>query len=196
MLEWYLPLLLFIIVAAFTPGPNNIIALGIGFNWGFKKVIPHIFGVTIGFPVMLLLIGFLLKPILEKYSLIFTVLKFISAIYILYLAYKIATAPIEIDEQNSKKPITFLESLAFQWINPKAWAGALATITLYIPKDNYNLALILAAITSAISIIFAIALWGYMGKKIKILLSKKSHVKLFNYIMAITLCLSVFMILF
>ncbi len=196
MLEWYLPLLLFIIVATFTPGPNNIIALGIGFNWGFKKVIPHIFGVTIGFPVMLLLIGFLLKPILEKYSLIFTILKFISAIYILYLAYKIATAPIEIDEQNSKKPITFLESLAFQWINPKAWAGALATITLYIPKDNYNLALILAAITSAINIIFAIALWGYMGKKIKILLSKKSHIKLFNYIMAITLCLSVFMILF
>ncbi len=196
MLEWYLPLLLFIIVATFTPGPNNIIALGIGFNWGFKKVIPHIFGVTIGFPVMLLLIGFLLKPILEKYSLIFTILKFISAIYILYLAYKIATAPIEIDEQNYKKPITFLESLAFQWMNPKAWAGALATITLYIPKDNYNLALILAAITSAINIIFAIALWGYMGKKIKILLSKKSHIKLFNYIMAITLCLSVFMILF
>lgn len=196
MLDWYLPLLLFIIVAAFTPGPNNIIALGIGFNWGFKKVIPHIFGVTIGFPVMLLLIGFLLKPILEKYSLIFTILKFISAIYILYLAYKIATASIEIDEQNSKKPITFLESLAFQWINPKAWAGALATITLYIPKDNYNFALILAAITSAINIIFAIALWGYLGKKIKLFLSKKSHVKIFNYTMAIALCFSVFMILF
>ena len=193
MLDWFLPLLLFILVAGFTPGPNNIIAMGIGFNWGFKKVIPHIVGVTVGFPIMLLLIGFVLKPILEQFSTLFIVLKFLSAAYIIYLAYKIATAPVNIDAQEQKKPITFVESMAFQWINPKAWAGALATVTLYIPQDRFTLGLIVAAISSAITIIFAIALWGYMGKKIKLLLSNSKHIRLFNYTMAATLCISVFM---
>ncbi len=193
MLDWFLPLLLFIVVAGFTPGPNNIIAMGIGFNWGFKKVLPHLLGVSVGFPIMLLLIGFVLKPILEQFSTIFIALKFLSAIYIIYLAYKIATAPVNLEEQEQKKPITFFESVAFQWINPKAWAGAMATVTLYIPQNSFTLGLIIAAISSAITIIFAIALWGYMGKKIKLLLSNATHIRVFNYTMAITLCISVFL---
>jgi len=195
MFEWFLPLFLFILVAGFTPGPNNIIAMGIGFNWGFKRVIPHILGVTVGFPIMLLLIGFVLKPILEQHHSILLILKYLSGAYILYLAYKIATAPLNVDEQEHKKPITFFESVAFQWINPKGWAGALATITLYIPQSQFSFGLIVAAVCSAITIVFAIALWGYMGKKIKLLLSQESHIKLFNYTMALLLSLSVFMML-
>ena len=195
MLDWFLPLLLFIAVAGFTPGPNNIIAMGIGFNWGFRKVLPHLFGVSVGFPIMLLLIGFLLKPVLEQYTTLFIILKFLSAFYILYLAYKIATAPVNFDEQEHKKPITFLESMAFQWINPKAWAGAMATVTLYIPQSQFILGLIIAAVSSAVTIVFAIALWGYMGKKIKLLFSRERHVKLFNYAMAVALSVSVFMMM-
>lgn len=195
MLEWFLPLLLFIIVAGFTPGPNNIIAMSIGFSWGFKHVVPHILGVTIGFPIMLLLIGFVLKPILENYTTLFTLLQYASAAYILYLAYKIATAPLEFQEEESKKPISFFESLLFQWINPKAWAGAMATVTLYVPKDNYTFGLIVAAVSSAVTIVFAISLWTYMGKKIKKLLSKPKQIQLFNYTMAAALLLSVGMML-
>ncbi len=195
MLDWFLPLLLFIAVAGFTPGPNNIIAMGIGFNWGFRKVLPHLLGVSVGFPIMLLLIGFVLKPILEQHITLFVILKFLSAIYIFYLAYKIATAPVNLDEQEHKKPITFLESMAFQWINPKAWAGAMATVTLYIPQSQFILGLIIAALSSAITIVFAIALWGYMGKKIKFLFSRESHVRIFNYIMAIALSISLFMMI-
>ncbi len=193
MFEWFLPLFLFIVVAGFTPGPNNIIAMGIGFNWGFKRVIPHILGVTVGFPIMLLLIGFVLKPILEQHHSILLTLKYLSSAYILYLAYKIATAPLNVDEQEYKKPITFFESVAFQWINPKGWAGALATITLYIPQSQFSFGLIVAAVCSAITIVFAIALWGYMGKKIKLMLSQESHIKLFNYTMALLLLFSVLM---
>ena len=195
MLDWFLPLLLFILVAGFTPGPNNIIAMGIGFNWGFKKVLPHIFGVTVGFPIMLLALGFILKPILEQHTVFFLILKYLSGVYIFYLAYKIATAPVTLNEQDNKKPINFFESMAFQWINPKAWAGALATITLYIPKESFTFGLIIASICSAITIVFAIALWGYMGKKIKLLLSQENHIRLFNYTMAIVLCISVLMMI-
>ena len=196
MLSWFIPLFIFILIAGFTPGPNNIIAMSIGFSWGFKRVIPHLFGVTVGFPIMLLLIGFVLKPILEQYSTVFNILKLLSAGYIIYLAYKIATSPTSFNETYTKKPISFIESLAFQWINPKAWAGAMATITLYIPKDNYSFGLIVATITSAITIVFAISLWGYLGKKIKLFLSKPSHVKIFNYTMATALLVSVGMMLF
>ena len=196
MSSWFLPMLLFILVAGFTPGPNNIIAMSIGFSWGFKKVFPHLLGVAIGFPVMLLLIGFILEPLFREYPTIFLILKWISLLYILYLAYKIATSPINLEDNCSKKPISFLESAAFQWINPKAWAGAMATITLYVPHSNYNFALIVAAITSAITIIFAISLWAYLGKKIKLFFSKESHIKAFNYTMALLLIVSVGAMLF
>jgi len=188
---WFIPLLLFILVAGFTPGPNNIIAMSIGFSWGFKKVIPHILGVAIGFPIMLLLIGFILEPIFKQYTVIFLILKWLSLAYIIYLAYKIATAPLSIKEDKTTKPISFIESVIFQWINPKAWAGAMATVTLYVPQNNYSFGLIVASITSAITIIFAISFWGYMGKKIKIFLSKQSHIKAFNYTMAFMLIVSV-----
>jgi len=194
-MSWFIPLFIFLTVAIFTPGPNNILAMGIGFSWGFKKVIPHIFGVAIGFPVMLLLIGFVLKPLLQHYPYIFDILKYASFLYILYLAYKIATAPLNIKEQEVKKPITFLESMAFQWINPKSWAGALATITLYLPKNNFSIALIISSTTSALMIIFAIALWGYLGKRIKDFLTKENHIKIFNYVMSLLLVVSVFMML-
>jgi len=191
MSSWFVPLLLFILVAGFTPGPNNIIAMSIGFSWGFKKVIPHILGVAIGFPIMLLLIGFILEPIFKQYTVIFLILKWLSMAYIIYLAYKIATAPLSIKEDKKTKPISFIESVIFQWINPKAWAGAMATVTLYVPQNNYSFGLIVSAITSAITIIFAISLWTYMGKKIKIFLSKQSHIKAFNYLMAFLLIISV-----
>ena len=196
MIDWFIPLFIFILIAGFTPGPNNIIAMSIGFSWGFKRVIPHIFGVTIGFPIMLLLIGFILKPILEQHSTIFGILKILSAGYIIYLAYKIATSPASFNETDTKKPISFVESLAFQWINPKAWAGAMATVTLYIPANSYTFGLIIATITSAVTIIFAISLWGYLGKKIKLFLSNPTHIKIFNYSMAIALLTSVAMMLF
>lgn len=196
MLDWFIPLLIFILIAGITPGPNNIIAMSIGFSWGFKKVLPHLFGVTIGFPIMLLLIGFVLKPILEQHSTIFSILKLLSAGYILFLAYKIASSPTSFNETDTKKPINFTQSLAFQWINPKAWAGAMATVTLYIPQNSYTFGLIVAAISSAITIVFAISLWSYMGKKIKILLSKPKHIKAFNYTMATALLFSVGMMLF
>jgi len=196
LLDWYIPLLIFILVASFTPGPNNLIAMSIGFNFGFKRVTPHIFGVSIGFGIMLLIIALLIKDLMQKYEAIFTILKYISSLYLLYLAYKIATAPIKIDNSSNQKPITFVESMIFQWINPKAWAGALATITLYLPKDNYNFALGVTILTFSIAIIFAISLWGYLGDKIKSILSNPLHIRVFNIVMAILLVFSVLLILF
>jgi len=121
-MDIFLALLTFIFVASFTPGPNNIIAMSIGFAHGFKKVLPHVAGVTIGFGAMLLIIGIILKPILLKYPIILTTLKYISFAYLLYIVYKIATANFD-NKANKKKPITFIESILFQWIDSKKVIG-------------------------------------------------------------------------
>ncbi len=196
--DWFLALLLFVLVAGFTPGPNNIIALSIGFNYGYKRVIPHILGVTIGFPVMLVLIGTVLYPLMKHFETFYNILKYGSILYIFYLAYKIATSSIDAKEleENKKRPITFFQSLAFQWINPKAWAGALSTVSVYIPAgENFLKGLYIAAFTSAVTIVGAISLWALMGKKIKTLLKNPLHVRVFNYLMAILLIVSVAMMI-
>jgi len=192
--DWFVALLLFVLVAGFTPGPNNIIALSIGFNYGYKKVIPHILGVSIGFPVMLMLIGTLLYPFMKRFEMLFTVLRYASILYIFYLAYKIATSNIDEKELEGsvKKPISFFQSLAFQWINPKAWAGALSTVTIYIPSgDEYLKGLVIASLVSAITIVGAISTWALIGKKIKKFIKNPFQVRLFNVIMSILLVISV-----
>jgi len=195
---WFLPLLIFVLVAGFTPGPNNIIALSIGFNYGYKKVIPHIFGVSVGFPVMLILIGLVLMPIMERFHTLFLILKYLSIAYIFYLAYKIATSSVDEDDfKSDKKPITFLQSVAFQWINPKAWAGALSTVSVYIPSgEGYTKGLLIAALTSAVTIVGAISTWALIGREIKSFLKEPKHIKLFNYTMATALVVSVLMMLY
>ncbi len=196
-LSWFLALLMFILVAGFTPGPNNIIAMSIGFNHGYRKVLPHVAGVTVGFPVMLILIGLVLKPIMQEYEQIFMLLKYASIAYIIYIAYHVATQEPSIDGLSSdKKPIGFWQSVAFQWINPKAWAGALATVTLYMPKGYYTQGVYIAALLSAVTIIAAISAWAIMGKGIKGFLSHPKQVRVFNVVMALLLLLSVGMMLF
>ncbi len=195
--SWLLALALFVAVAGLTPGPNNIIAMAIGFNHGFRKVLPHLFGVMVGFPVMLLMIGFVLRPLMEQYATVFLLLKYASVAYILYLAWKIASAPTHDDllPEERTPPITFWQSVAFQWINPKAWAGALTTVTVYMLPDHYRASLMVAVALSMLSIVTAISMWALIGKQIKRFLSEPNHVRIFNVSMAALLLLAVGMML-
>ena len=194
-MDIFIPILIFIFVASFTPGPNNIIAMSIGFAHGFKKALAHIFGVAFGFSVMLLIVGFLLKPVILKYPIVLTTLKYISFAYILYIVYKIATSHIDTNAK-AKKPITFFESMLFQWINPKAIAGALSLITIYIPTQNFSKWLLIATITAFVNAAVAVAMWAQIGVKISTVLTKPIYQKIFNYSMALLLLVSVTFALF
>ncbi len=196
--DWFISIFLFIAVAGLTPGPNNIIAMTIGFNHGYKKVLPHLLGVLVGFPAMLLLIGLVLRPLMREYVAFFLVLKYISIAYVIYLAWQIATTSTneEILSQKQIKPITFWQSVAFQWINPKAWAGALTTINVYIISKHYWMSLSIAIMLSMLSIFVAILLWAVIGKQIKRFLMHPKQVRIFNITMAILLLIAVAMMLF
>ncbi len=191
--DGFVALFIFIAVAGLTPGPNNVIAMAIGFNHGYRRVLPHLAGVTVGFPVMLLLIGLVLRPVMEQYRVVFALLKYASIAYILYIAWHIATAPVEGDilPRERKRPITFWQSMAFQWINPKAWAGALTTVTVYLAPEHYRTGLVIAALLSAGTIVIAISLWALMGKQIKRLLAHPRQMRIFNMVMAGLLLVSV-----
>ncbi len=188
-MDTFLALLIFIFVASFTPGPNNIIAISIGFTHGFKKALPHVWGVTVGFGAMLLIIGVALKPILLKYPLVLTTLKYISFIYLLYIVKKIATSHIDA-KAKPKEPISFFESVMFQWVNPKAIAGALSLITIYIPTSNFYKWLFIAIAISSINTILAISMWAQIGVKISHILTDSKYQKIFNYTMAALLLIS------
>ncbi len=196
--DWFISIFLFIAVAGLTPGPNNVIAMTIGFNHGYKKVLPHLLGVLVGFPIMLLLIGLVLRPLMKEYVAFFLMLKYISIAYVLYLAWQIATTSTneEILSQKQIKPITFWQSVAFQWINPKAWAGALTTINVYIISKHYWMSLSVAIMLSMLSIFVAILLWAVIGKQIKRFLMHPKQVRIFNITMAILLLIAVAMMLF
>lgn len=196
--DWFIAILLFIAVMGLTPGPNNIIAMSIGFNYKYHKVFPHLFGVLVGFPVMLLLIGLILHPLIQRYITLFLILKYVSILYIVYLAWGIATTPTdeEILSQNNTIPITFWQSVAFQWINPKAWIGALTTINVYIIPKHYWMSLLVAVILSMFSIFIAILMWALIGKQIKRFLTDPKHIRIFNITMALLLLIAVGMIFF
>ena len=196
--DWLIAISLFIAVAGLTPGPNNIIAMTIGFNHGYRKVLPHLSGVLVGFPAMLLLIGLVLRPLMDQYATAFLVLKYASIAYVLYLAWRIAAAPTDeaILPEERTPPITFWQSVAFQWVNPKAWAGALTTVTVYMIPEQYRTSLMVAVFLSMLSILVAISMWALIGKQIKRFLAHPKQVRMFNIVMAGLLLVAVGMMVF
>lgn len=184
----YAAIILFAIATCVTPGPNNTMILTSGLNYGIRRSLPHYFGIVLGFSAMVLAVGLGLASLFQQLPHLHTLLKIAGAVYLSYLAYKIATAPVDGALQSGSKPFTFLQAAAFQWVNPKAWVLAVgATATYTVASDNYGLQVL---IISVIFLIFGspcIMLWLWFGSELKRFLQKPSSVKLFNIAMAVLL---------
>src|SRR5271154_3062055 len=115
----------FLASMGFTPGPNNILVASSGVNFGFRRTIPHMLGITIGYPLMLLIVGLGLAQIFIALPLTHLILKYLCIAYLLYLAWRIARASA-MQEQQAAKPLTFLQGAGFQWVNGKGWVIALS----------------------------------------------------------------------
>ena len=126
----------FAFVSSITPGPNNLMLMASGANFGFTRSIPHMLGIGIGFTVMVVLVGLGLIQIFDTVPYSYTALKIFSVLYMSWLAWKIANAAAPEGGQAGGTPLTFLQAAAFQWVNPKAWAMALTAITAYAPERD------------------------------------------------------------
>ncbi len=191
MPELILPLLLFSISMAITPGPNNVMVTASGVNFGYKKTLPHILGITFGFPLMVVLIGLGLGSVFKSFPVIHHILKYIGATYLLYLAWKIATFSSFNNNGDRNKPFTFWQAVIFQWVNPKAWViavGAIATFTS-VGSDVF-LEVLLIAFVFCIVCFPCVSLWAFLGTNIKRLLTTDYYRKVFNISMAFLLVIS------
>ena len=183
---------IFALVMAFTPGPNNVMLASSGARFGVMRTLPHIAGVTLGFPAMFFLVGLGLASILLASPLLQLIMKTVSCAYLLWLAFQIARSTSATAEKGGGKPLNFLQAAAFQWINPKAWLAAVGAISGYTSGDGRRLYLqvaIIALITLGVSLASTVT-WTAFGAAIRRLLRSALALRLFNLTMALLLLIS------
>ena len=188
--ETLLPLVLYAAVTSATPGPNNLMLMASGANFGVVRTLPHLSGVSLGFVLMTIMIGAGLIQILQSYPVIQQAMQVICFGFVLYLAWRIATAsPPDEDQPGRSRPLHFLEAAAFQWVNPKAIAMSVTTITAY-SQDQTLLAITLAAGTFGLINFPFCSLWVLLGQQLKIWLKSRLAFQIFNAVMAALLVVS------
>jgi threonine/homoserine/homoserine lactone efflux protein len=186
-----LSIALFWFVAAYTPGPNNVVASYSGFNFGIAKTIPHILGVTLGFTSLVLFLTIGLINVFKLLPIIQVVIKYLGTLFLLYLAYKIAFSS-ESEKIKKENPVKFIETFLFQYFNPKGVSVAIIVVSNYVELgDNY---INYATQVVALAFLFAstsITLWTFIGKFLRKFATNDKFIKYFNYVMSVLLLLSI-----
>jgi len=185
-------LVIFALVSTITPGPNTLMLMASGANFGFRRSTPHVLGVGLGFSLMVILVGVGLIQLFDAYPVSYQILKIGSVTYLLYLAHRIATASsATVSSDNSGKPLTFMEAALYQWVNPKSWTMALTAISVYSPAQSLGAIALVAAIFGAIAMP-SVSLWAVLGQNLGRILGSCKRMRRFNIIMALMLVASLF----
>ena len=183
---------LFVFVTAFTPGPNNIMVTASGVNFGFARTIPHMAGITVGFMVLLVACAAGLGLVFATVPALQLALKIIGAIYMLWLAWKVANATPASDKVDDlARPLTFLQAAAFQWVNPKAVVIGLTAISIYVRPDHrvpdFLIVLFLFVVNTALTVV----IWTGFGVALRSVLRDPRRARIFNIVMALLLVASI-----
>lgn len=176
-------LIAFCFVGVITPGPNNLMLMASGANFGFRRTVPHMLGVALGMPVLTALVGLGIMRVFEAWPLVQHILTAVSLLYLLWLAWKIANAAPPRQAEATGTPLTFLQAAAFQWVNPKAWVMALTAITLYA-GGREPVAILWVAGTYACVAVVSTTSWTALGQQIRRLLATRLRLRIFNWTMA------------
>ena len=194
---------LFAFVMSVTPGPNNMMLLASGAQFGYRNTLPHIFGIILGIALLLTSVLVGLGLVFELYPVLYDLLKISGSVYLLYLAWKIATASTDeakstgLENNTEATPMKLLSAIIFQFINPKAWAmaiGAVSTFTL--PGEQYmESGLWIMAAFASMGFI-AISIWAYLGVAIRQLLTTRTRKRNFNWAMGLCTAATLVLIIF
>jgi threonine/homoserine/homoserine lactone efflux protein len=191
-----LAFIVFAIVMFFTPGPNNIMLLTSGLNFGFRRTLPHLAGVVFGFAFMIAVSGIGLGAVFTAYPLLQTILKYAGAAYLVYLAVAIAlSGPPTPGEAERRRPMTFFGAALFQWINVKGWVMVIGTITAYAAIASYPWNILLQVALSLLIGWVACAAWVLCGTSLQSLVKSPVVVRAFNIVMALLLLASLYPVL-
>ncbi len=188
--EVLLALIAFAFAASITPGPNNLMLLASGVNFGFRRTVPHMLGIAAGFCVLLLAVGGGLGALIERFPATFIGLKVLGGGYLLYLAWRIATTR-KLDEADADgRPLRFIEAAAFQWVNPKAWVMAVAGMAAYTHPQDYLATMLMVCGVFTLVNLPSVSVWAAFGTGLRGWLAEPARLKWFNIAMGALLALS------
>ncbi len=191
-LDIFLALVLFATVMAFTPGPNNVMLAASGVNFGFARTLPHMAGITLGFLALLAACGAGLGLVFTAAPKLQLVLKVAGAAYMLFLAFKVATAHLSsADGAAPARPFTFLQAAAFQWVNPKAMVACLSAIAVYVRPGHEGTDFPIMLAVLMVATVLSTSAWAGFGVGLRRLLREPRHARIFNGAMALLLVASI-----
>ena len=196
-LAFLAPATLFMLSMTLTPGPNNVMLTASGANYGYWRTLPHIFGILIGCLVLFIAIALGLGLVFERYPIVQTLLKVLGSAYLLYLAWKIATAPPpDFASQQDARPMTFLAACLFQFANPKAWVMAISGIASFtLSGDAFLASAVVVIAVMGMTNLPSIALWAGFGVAVGKMMKTRRHWQVFNAVMGMLTAACVLMIL-
>ncbi|MGY4535187.1 threonine/homoserine/homoserine lactone efflux protein [Pseudomonas sp. TE3786] len=192
-LDLLLAFVAFAFVTSVTPGPNNTMLLASGVNFGIRRTLPHMLGISCGLMSLVLAVGLGLGQLFKQVPMLYVLLRYVGAIYLLYLAWKIArSAPPEANSAERGKPFGFFQAVAFQWINPKAWIMAIGAITTFAPQENFVVNVLLIAAVFALVNCPTMSVWTAAGSLLRNWLGNPRALRCFNISMALLLVASLY----
>lgn len=181
----------FALATLFSPGPNNLMLMASGANFGLRRTVPHLLGVALGFPAMAAAAGLGLGAVFEAWPPALAILKVAAAAILLWLAWKVATAapPPEARDMSAARPLTFVQAAAFQWVNPKAWFMAIGAMSAYAAGGGPVRVLAVAGVFAGFGLCSATT-WTTLGTALRRLLTSPARLRAFNWTMAALLVAS------
>ncbi len=189
--DHFIALFTFCLVTSMTPGPNNIMLMSSGINFGVRRTVPHAAGIMLGWPVMVLLVGLGLGRVFETVPVAFTILKAVGAAYMLWLAWKIANAaPASGDAQTKGEPMSFLGAALFQWVNGKAWIMAVSTIAAFTITSNYVWSVVVVVAAFFLTGLVSSTSWTLFGAVLRRFLADPRYFRAINIVLALSLVAS------
>jgi threonine/homoserine/homoserine lactone efflux protein len=189
-LDTFLALVVFAFTTSITPGPNNMMLFASGVNFGFRRTIPHMFGIGAGFLSLLLGVGLGLGALLHTVPAVYAVLKFAGGAYLVWIAWKIGTSRSLAEGKSGVRPMSFFAAAAFQWINPKAWVMAVTAMATYTIPQIYLASVLIVGLAFAAVNVPSVSTWAGFGSALREWLSNPVRLKWFNITMALLLVLS------
>ncbi len=190
--NFIIAVILFAVSTSFTPGPNNFLLISSGIQFGLKKTWKHIWGIALGFPIMVFITGLFFTNIATLNETIFSIISFLGMAYLLYLGYQVIFSDIAYEEKSRSKPISFFQAALFQWINPKAIVIALGVSSTYVTLEHslYSQLFFISFVFFIVGLCSSIT-WAVLGTIIKKLLNNKQNLKMINIFLGILLIISI-----
>ena len=177
-----LPLLTYMATMSVTPGPNNLMLAASGVNFGFRRTLPHMLGISIGVGIQIVLVAGLLAWVMTWLDALRLPLVFVGCAYLLWLARRQAGAG-QPGNSEKRQPLGFFGAALFQWVNPKAWMMVLNAAILFLPHGNWTAVLWMAVMSIFVNLP-CIAVWAFAGDKLRFKLRDPLALRVFNYTMA------------